>query len=130
MQWISSIFQKCWNIISNISKKCWKFIASKMLEIKRRNLTWVGSKWWIGTPNSKLEPWSFPIDGSSLQNRSSASRCRARASLRLNPSLCLLPHDLPLNLAGVARLICMLLLMVIMHYDKNCIVSKFVSSVN
>ena len=29
-----------WDIISSISKKCWKFIASKMLEIKSRHLTW------------------------------------------------------------------------------------------
>ena len=43
MQWISSFFRKCYNIISSISKKCWKFIASKMLEIKSRHLTWVGS---------------------------------------------------------------------------------------
>ena len=59
MQWISSIFQKCCNIISSISKKCCiiissiskkcqKFITSKMLDIKSRHLTWVGhSKYYI-----------------------------------------------------------------------------------
>ena len=29
---------------SSIYEKCWKFIASKMLEIKSRHLTWVGPK--------------------------------------------------------------------------------------
>ena len=39
MQWISSIFRKCLNLIYSISKKC---IASKMLEIKSWHLTWGG----------------------------------------------------------------------------------------
>ena len=40
MKWISSIFWKCWQLFCSISKKCRKFIASKMLEIKSRHLTW------------------------------------------------------------------------------------------
>ena len=44
MQWISSIYWKCYKLNSSISEKCWKFIASKMLEIKSRHLTW-GSYW-------------------------------------------------------------------------------------
>ena len=35
-------FWKCWKLCHSISKKCWKFIASKILEIKSRHLTWVG----------------------------------------------------------------------------------------
>ena len=43
MQWISSIFWKCWKLcLYSISKKCCKFIASKMLEIKSWRLTWGG----------------------------------------------------------------------------------------
>ena len=42
MQWISSIFWKCWKLCYSISEKCWKFIASKMLQIKSRHLTWCG----------------------------------------------------------------------------------------
>ena len=42
MQWISSIFCKCYKLNSSISEKCWKFIASKMLEIKSWHLTWGG----------------------------------------------------------------------------------------
>ena len=51
MQWISSIFWKCWKLCyySN-SQKWWNFIASKMLEIKSRRLTWVG-------PKRKSMPW-------------------------------------------------------------------------
>ena len=44
MQWISSIFWKCYKLNSSISQKCWKFIASKMLEIESQHLTWVGPK--------------------------------------------------------------------------------------
>ena len=40
MQLISSILGKCWKLCYSISEKCWKFIASKMLEIKSRHLTW------------------------------------------------------------------------------------------
>ena len=42
MQWISTIFWKCYKLNSSIFKKCWKFIASKMLEIKSWHLTWGG----------------------------------------------------------------------------------------
>ena len=43
MQWISSIFSKCWKLCYSFSEKCWKFIASKMLEIESWHLTWGGS---------------------------------------------------------------------------------------
>ena len=51
MQWIFSIFRKCYNI----SKKCWKFITWKMLEIKSRHLTWVGPIciWWKENANEQ-----------------------------------------------------------------------------
>ena len=44
------IFWKCWKLCSSISEKCWKFIASKMLEIKSRHLTWGGPKTCLGQP--------------------------------------------------------------------------------
>ena len=38
----SGISKKCWKLSYSISEKCWKFIASKMLEIKIRHLSWGG----------------------------------------------------------------------------------------
>ena len=68
MQWISSIFWKCWKLCYSISKKCWKFIASKMIEIKSQHMTWGGGNSYSNPHCSNLK--SMKVDWYSTLHRS------------------------------------------------------------